>query len=709
VRVRRFLLGLGAIVFFGAIPTTLQYPPAPSDNTADTYYGTKVSDPYRPLENAKDPAVRAWAAAETKLASDFIREQPSYGFYTKRLAEVNATAYVGSAAVTMAGGRFFYLWWNRGDQQGKLVVRDRIDGPERVLFDPKSAEQRGIEPSIAEYWVSADGSKVAVATQYGGDEECSLRVIDVKTAVQSDDIAHIGNAGLSGVAVAWDRGDKGFIHTVEPKKAGGTYGQWGIQLVHHVLGTNPATDTYVFGRGMSQLAEYVLLASPYRDAVAILETDGDGVAASVYLRWNEGTFHKVAGPEDKIVSEYSLGVQAAFVADDLDVISKKHSSFGDVLAIAPGRTIASARTIVPAGRMVIDGIVAVPNGLVTWDIDGGDSASRLFSPHGALRAHLPIPPISFAQVLADPVRGPIMLSYQSYTMPTKRLIYNPATNMTRPSPIIGSPDAPAFPGVILDRVMVPSLDGKARIPLEIVHAKSVPKNGTAPTIVNAYGAYGAITQPYYDQTIIPWLERGGVYAHAMIRGGGEYGDAWQAAAKLATKTVSSDDLAACVDWLAAHGYGNAKHVGIWGASAGGFLMGLALTRDPQRYRAVVSEVGIYDLLRVELTLNGENNTPEFGTVKDPIQFAWMLKQSPYHNVVDGTAYPAVLMMTGENDARVDPYNSRKMIARLQAATSSGYPVLLIQRSGEGHGVGNSVDQVTDENAAAYTFFDSQLR
>ncbi len=248
-----------------------------------------------------------------------------------------------------------------------------------------------------------------------------------------------------------------------------------------------------------------------------------------------------------------------------------------------------------------------------------------------------------------------------------------------------------------------------KIPLEIVHAKNVKSDGTAPTILTAYGAYGVISRPYFSPTSLAWFERGGVRAQAMIRGGGEYGESWHQAARLATKTVSSDDLAACAVWLGKNGYGDAQHLGIIGGSAGGFLMGLALTRNPQLYRAVLSEVGIYDLLRVELTPNGAYNTPEFGTVKDPAQFRWMLAQSPYYNVAKGRPYPAVLMTTGENDPRVDPYNSRKMVALLQADSSSPYPELLIQRSGQGHGIGNSFDQAVEASTELYTFFDSQLR
>jgi prolyl oligopeptidase len=266
-----------------------------------------------------------------------------------------------------------------------------------------------------------------------------------------------------------------------------------------------------------------------------------------------------------------------------------------------------------------------------------------------------------------------------------------------------------FSNIVAERVFVPSLDGKVKIPLEIVHTKRVKLDGTAPTVMTAYGAYGTISSPYFSPISLAWLERGGVRAQAMVRGGGEYGENWHQAARLATKTVSSDDVAACALWLANNRYGNAHHLGIIGGSAGGFLMGLALTRNPNLYRAVVSQVGIYDLLRVELTPNGAYNTPEFGSVKDPAQFKWMLTQSPYHNVRKGGVYPAVLMTTGENDPRVEPYMSRKMAAVLQADTASANPVLLIQRSGQGHGIGNSFDQRVEEATDVNAFLESQLR
>jgi prolyl oligopeptidase len=231
----------------------------------------------------------------------------------------------------------------------------------------------------------------------------------------------------------------------------------------------------------------------------------------------------------------------------------------------------------------------------------------------------------------------------------------------------------------------------------------------SPTIMTAYGSYGIVSSPFFIGPLLAWLERGGVIAQAMVRGGGEYGEAWHQAAVHATVYKRADDLAACAQWLGRNGYGDAQHMGIFGGSAGGYLMGLALTRNPSIYRAVVSEVGFYSELRVVLTPNGAFNIPEFGDPRDPKQFPWVYAYSPYYHVKKGVAYPGILMETGENDPRVAPRESRKMTAMLQAASTSGYPVLLWQKSGQGHGIGDSFDQQVDERTQLLTFFESQLR
>ena len=697
---------IGSLALTGAATSgdVVHYPLTKTVSVTDTYFGTTVADPYRWLENDADPDVKTWAAAQTKVALDYIQGTPAYAGYRTRIAQLSRTS-TARFRLRIRGERLMYERQTPPQEQPQLVVRDGLSGAERVLFDPASAGSP--QPAIESVYVSPDGSKVAFTTQLGGAEDETLHVVDtISGKMFADTLPHVGG-GTSPVALAWDGDGSGFLHTQWPKSADGRYATAGILIYHHVLGTDPASDTYVFGQGMSPKVEYDLSSSLDGTASVAIASDGDGVHAAVYLRRANGPFTLAATPDAGIGNSSDPG--GSFVGDAFYAVAHKRDSRGEVVALVPGGTFDAAKVVVPASSVVITGVVPVSRGFVTVDVDGGDGSARFFAADGTFHQQVPVPPISTLTAIAgDPRGGPIIIGYFNYTTPSKWILYDPATNQTRETGIAET--APGdFSNVVAERVFVPSLDGKAKIPLEIVHAKNVQRDGTAPTLIEAYGAYGVISSPYFNPAALAWFERGGVYAQAMIRGGGEYGEAWHQAARLATKTVSSDDLAACAIWLGKNGYGNAQHLGIMGGSAGGFLMGLALTRNPDLYRAVVAQVGIHDLLRVELTPNGAYNTPEFGTVKDPAQFAWMLKQSPYHNVHAGTAYPAVMMTTGENDPRVAPYNSRKMIALLQADTASSYPLLLIQRAGQGHGIGDSFDQAVEETTDLTAFMESQLR
>ncbi len=694
---------LSSAVLLGATaPQRPAYPPAPPQPVTDTYFGTAVADPYRWLEDPASPATHAWATAETDLATRFIRAQPAYAAIRGRV-ETLAQGSPSRGGLQIAGRRWVYLRRTPPAPQAVLVARDGAAAPERVLFDP-AASATGTPPAIGSVYLAPDGSRVAFTTQLGGSEDETLHVVDLASgSMLADTLPHVGG-GTTPVALAWDADAKGFTHTALPRNADGTYATNAVVLVHHVIGSDPASDAYVFGRGLSPKAEYHLLPSRDGSALAAVVADGDGVPASVYVRRGAGAFEQVATPAAGIGS--SSAPDAAFVGNVLAVIAKGRASRGVVIGIGAGQTVDSGTTLVPASALVIDNVVAIPGGFAAIDIDGGDSGMRVFGA-GGKAATVPIPGVTtIDELAADPSGGDVIVGYQGYTAPAQWYRYDAAQNA-----LVATGIAQTAPGdfaqVRVRRVLVPSLDGKVQIPLEIVSGPNA-RGPRTPTILGAYGAYGSITRPRFSATSLAWLERGGALASAMIRGGGEYGDEWHQAARLATKTVSADDLAACAKWLAANGYGDAKHLGIAGGSAGGFLMGLALTRNPELYRAVDSSVGIYDLLRVELTPNGAFNTPEFGTVTDPAQFAWMRQQSPYHNVRAGVAYPAVLMTTGENDPRVEPYNSRKMVAALQAASSSPYPILLLQKSGQGHGIGNSFQQTVDATAERYAFFWSQL-
>ncbi len=540
-------------------PPRLAYPSPPSHQASDVYFGTTVDDPYRNLENPNDPQTRAWAAAESDLARRFIHEQPDYAAIRARV-EALAKGSPSRSGLRIAGGRWVYLRRTPPAPQAVLVVRDGESGPERVLFDP-AASATGAPPAIGSVYLSPSGAQVAFTTQQGGAEDETIHVVDVASrSMLADTLPHAGG-GTTPVALAWDADGKGFTHTVLPRNADGSYAHDGIVLVHHALGADPASDAYVFGRGLSRKAEYHLLASRDGSALAALVADGDGVPASVYVRRGAGEFVQVATPAAGIGN--SATAPAAFVGNVLAVVAKGKAARGAVIGIGPGQTIDTGTTLVAGGELVIDDVVALPDGFATVDVDGGDSGLRVFSSDGTVRQTVPVPAVSTIDfVAADARGGDVIVGYEGYTAPQRWYRYDAAHNALAATSV-GESAPEGFAQVRVQRVLVPSLDGKVKIPLEVVSGPKA-RGARTPTILGAYGAYGTITRPRFTAASLAWIERGGAVASAMIRGGGEYGADWHDAARLATKTVSADDLAACAKWLGANGYGDAKHLGIVG-------------------------------------------------------------------------------------------------------------------------------------------------
>jgi prolyl oligopeptidase len=401
----------------GATAST-PYPRTKTVPVMDTYYGTVVHDPYRWLENGNDPSVKSWAAAQSKVALSALRATPAYQTYRRRITELSRTSTV-RFALTIAGGRLFYGIITPPQQQPKLVVRDGIGGAERILFDPKTAHVAAgePEPAIETVSIAPDGSKVAFTTQSGGSEAETLRIVDARTGrMLPDSVPHVGG-GESPVAIAWDGNGKGILHTRWPKKADGTYATAGMLVYHHVLGTDPATDTYVFGKDQTPKAEYHLSTSLDGSVSALEVTNGDGVHASVYLRSGGGPFALVATPAAGIGKADTAGGQ--FVGNSYDAIAHARDSRGEVVALLPGGPFARAKIIVPASSLIINGIIPVGSGFITSDVDGGAGAARLFRTDGRLRQKLPIPPVSTITALAgDPRGGTIILSTAGYTNPS---------------------------------------------------------------------------------------------------------------------------------------------------------------------------------------------------------------------------------------------------------------------------------------------------
>jgi prolyl oligopeptidase len=417
------------------------------------------------------------------------------------------------------------------------------------------------------------------------------------------------------------------------------------------------------------------------------------------------------GPSGKWVEIATLSdkiTQAAFGDDNkLYVLSVKGSPRGKILRVDPAKPdLAAAEVVVPEGSAAIQRFVATKSRIYATYVVGGPHEARIFDLKGKPLGTLPTLPVSSVYGLVRLEGDDILFDNVSFTEPPAWYRYAAKGGKVEKTPLATKATA-SFEGVEVVRETCTSKDG-TKVPISILRRKGTKLDGHSPALLTGYGGYGISISPGFDEIDSILLENGFVSAVANIRGGGEFGDEWHRAGNLTKKQNVFDDFAGCAKHLIEAGYTKPERLAIVGGSNGGLLMGASLTQHPELFKAVVSFVGIYDSLRVELTPNGAFNVTEFGTVKDPEQFKALHAYSPYHHVKDGTAYPAVLLLTGENDPRVDPYHSRKMAARLQAATSSSAPILLRSNSNAGHGGDTPLSEKVEEVSDFFSFVFAQL-
>ncbi|HEU5100477.1 MAG TPA: prolyl oligopeptidase family serine peptidase, partial [Roseiflexaceae bacterium] len=429
--------------------------------------------------------------------------------------------------------------------------------------------------------------------------------------------------------------------------------------------------------------------------------NGDGGEYAHYLRDPDGAWVQVARFEDQVIA-------AEFGADDgLYLLGRAGAPRGKILRMPLATpTLAQARTVAPERDVTIEGITAADTLLYVIELDGGPSQVRVYGLAGNAQGLLPLPPMSAVRQVLVLGGDEVLIQSSSFTEPPAWFRFRPEEEQPERTALRTTTPAD-FGDVEVLREFATSRDG-TRVPLNIMRRKGIALNGDSPTILRGYGGFGISSSPSFDPGRSLWLDQGGVYVIANLRGGGEYGEEWHRAGNLTNKQNVFDDFIAVAEYLIRAGYTRPERLAIMGRSNGGLLMGAALTQRPDLFRAVVTCVGIYDMLRLELDPNGAFNVTEFGTVADPAQFVALYAYSPYHRVADGTAYPAVLLLTGDNDGRANPAHTRKMAARLQAATSSGRPVLLRTSASAGHGIGTSLNERIAEDTDVYAFLFDQL-
>ncbi|MGH2592253.1 MAG: prolyl oligopeptidase family serine peptidase [Anaerolineae bacterium] len=684
--------------------TSAPFPPTPKRPVIDEHHGVKVIDDYRWLESFDDPAVRSWNDEQnryTRATLDAITARESIYHHLKDLYTTTSADYF---ALEYRGDTLFAIKSQPPKEQPYLVTLQSADDPgsERVILDPNQLDPNGTT-TIDFYVPSLDGRFVAVSLSERGSEEGTLHVYEVATGKELGDAIPRVNYPTAGGSLAWNADATGFYYTRYPRGDERPPEDLNFyqQVYFHRLGAPNSEDTYVIGREFPRIAEIALETS--HDGRYLLATvaNGDGGEYAHYLLGPSGEWTQLTQFSNQIT-------RAEFGVDDrLYLLSRRDAPRGEVLHMplaTPG--LSQAQTVVEEGDAAIQAFTPAATRLYVVELLGGPSQIQVYNLAGGERALLPIKPVSsVGQVLR--LRGDeVLFRTSSFIEPPTWYRFDPIEEEpVRTALFVTSPAD--FGDAEVVREFATSKDG-VQIPLNIIRRKGARRDGSHPTILYGYGGYGITLSPVFNIRRHVWLDQGGVYVIANLRGGGEYGEEWHKAGNLTRKQNVFDDFAACVKHLIEAGYTRPDRLAIEGGSNGGLLMGAALTQHPDLFRAVVAYVGIYDMLRVELDPNGAFNVTEFGTVKDAEQFKALYAYSPYHRVVDGTAYPAALLVTGENDGRVNPANSRKMTARLQAATRSNLPVLLRTSSSAGHGIGTGLNERIAEDADVFAFLFDQL-
>lgn len=669
-------------------------PASPMRAAASSLHGVTVDDPYRWLEDPQDPAVQSWIKAQNDHTDAVLAAMPEGKAMTQRVQQLAITSTTRSSPL-LAGGTLFYLQETPPQPQPQLMAQTWPNGQARVLVDVNAS---GGSTAITGYWPSPSGRYLAYGTAEGGSELTTVHVLDVQTGKTLSDALPYAGGGTTPENVAWDANEQGFVYVRFPLPAAGAeVQQFDAALMHHVLGQQATADAVVFGKGYSKVAEYRLLTSPGAKQLAVLANIGDGGPAEVYLR--EGNeWKKVLGHEANVR-------EAAWIGQRLFVTSFAHAAHGEVLAVD---TQGKLTTVVPQRDGALQRVAPIADGFLVARSWGPDWWVEQYDAHGTLLRRLALPEhgITVDGIASEYGQDHALITYDGWILPSRWADVDAKTGDLHS--VFEVKPAADYSKVQMHRIDGVSKDG-TRIPVTVLAMRGITPNSQRPSILYSYGGYDLPVSPHFIGARLAWLERGGVFAFANIRGGNENGQDWHAQGqKLHKQNVFDDFHAAALALFDAH-WTDRKHLGILGASNGGLLMGASLVQHPQDYRAVVAMVGIYDVIRHETNFaNGPYNVSEFGSVNDLAQFKATLAYSPLQNVRPHTDYPAVLMTTGANDPRVAPWQSRKFTAALQSATGSDQPILLLTRMNAGHGVGAPFSQRVGDMAIMLTFFAHEL-
>jgi prolyl oligopeptidase len=684
----------------------------------DVYFGEKILDPYRYFENLADPQVQKWIKGQAEYARRVLDAIPGRDRLLERIRELDAgVPYRISVVRRWPNGDLHYLKTLASENLEKLYFKDGKSGQERLLIDPEKLGEPGKHYALEFCRPSPDGKYVAYGLAASGSEQTVLHLVDNASGKDLPDV--IDRMESDYTAPCWLPDSSGFVYSRRRELPAGSAVTEVYKLSSaylHRLGSDVNKDPIIFSRDVSKNVPMtdtdfpsIVLTSGSRYAIGKIK-HGDANELTLYA----APIDSLNGPEipwKKIADVAQEVSEFAVHGDDVYLLTANAASrYKVVRAALATPDFASAPVILPPSDAVVESIAVARDALYVGVLDGG-LGKVIHIPFEAAAAlkpiDLPAGAASGYAVAANADMDGVLIATESWTRRGSLYNFNPKTSALTDAGLRPMGKFDSLDGFESTEVQVVSHDG-VRVPLSIIHKTGIVLDGSHPTLVNGYGAYGSVMSAHFNPTSLAWLERGGVLAYAHVRGGGEYGKEWHQAGQKATKPNTWKDFIACCEYLVQKGYTSPAKLAGQGGSAGGILIGRAVTERPDLFAAAIINVGCTDMLRMETTTNGVPNIPEFGTVTIKREFEGLLAMSAYNHIVSGTKYPAILFTHGINDPRVEPWMSAKMTARLQSSTSSGKPVIFRVDYDAGHGIGSTKSQRQEQAADQWAFLLSQM-
>ena len=708
----RFRIGAAALLLVSCQSTrapeqahagALSYPAAPRVAQVDQYNDVSVPDPYRWFEDLDSEQTRGWVAAENRLSQPYLESIPARAWIKQRLTALWNYERFGIPAEE--GGRYFWLRNDGLQNQSVLFVADGLQAPSRVLLDPNVLSPDATV-ALADFHVSPDGRYLAYALSDGGTDWKTWHIRDVNTGQDLPDVLKYAKF----TEVSWERDSSAFYYSRYPLRADGMGDDSKqVSVYRHRLGDAQSQDPLV----------YAVTDHPSRNPYPQVTEDGKYLLLNLFDGYETNGVYYTPLP----LQVGSGGAAVVRLLDDwrglYTFLGSEGSVFyflvtadsprGRVVAIDTRRPVPGMwRDVVAQGDDAIEAASYVGGKIIVRYLHDAHSSVKVFDVSGSLLNEVSLPGRGTVDgFLGHGNKPETFFSYSDYLTPTSVYRYDVAANR---ADLFRAPKIEADTSRLLtEQVFYTSKDG-TRVPMFITHRADFHKDGTTPTLLYGYGGFDAAITPAFSVPVLVWLEMGGTYAVANLRGGAEYGEAWHLAGTKARKQNVFDDFIAAAHYLVDQHYTSKERLAILGRSNGGLLIGAVITQQPGLVAAALPAVGVLDMLRYHTaSANARQWSSDYGLSENPQDFPALYAYSPYHNVRPGTCYPPTLITTADHDDRVVPWHSFKFGAALQAAQACGNPILLRVETRAGHGAGKPVWMQIEDFSDQWAFLTRNLQ